>query len=76
MSAITINDFEWNPSQYVWLNNGQLTIDSMFNKYFLGNKNLLLACIEDNMTDTEINYYEAINDYRESGECLASEKNK
>lgn len=63
---ITIEDFEVNPSHYVWVNKGVLVIDSMFDKFFLGNKKLLLACIEDNMTDSEINYYSAVEDYKKS----------
>jgi hypothetical protein len=64
---ITIKDFEENPSQYAWVNNkSQLVIDSIFNREFTGNIDLLLACVEDHMTDTEINYVEAIKDYHET----------
>ena len=63
---ITIDDFEINPSQYIWVNNGTIVIDSIFDRLFLGNIKLLLSCIEDNMTDDEIDYFGAIEDYKKS----------
>lgn len=63
---ITIEDFEVNPSNYVWVRNGTVVIDSWFDEFFMGNKKLLLTCIEDNMTDDKINYNEAVSDYKKS----------
>lgn len=63
---ITIDDFEMNPSNYIWLQNGVIVVDSQFDKFFIGNKELLLTCLEDNIRDDEICYNDAIADYKKS----------
>lgn len=76
ITMITIDDFESNPSNYVWVQNGTMVIDSRFDEFFLGNKELLLACLEDNMTDDEIDYNEAIADYKKSLWWIATESHE
>ena len=60
---ITIKDFEDNPSNYIYGNDLTLHIDSIFEKEFNGNLDLLCDCCADNATCDGINYYEAIRDY-------------
>jgi hypothetical protein len=64
---ITINDFEGDPSNYIWGDDCQLHIDSIFQKEFDGNLNLLIACCEDNATPEGVNYCEAIKQFRKEG---------
>ena len=73
---ITIKDFEKSPSEYVWMNNkGQIVIGSKFDREFMGNKKLLLACLEDHINhDYTINYYDAIHDYYINGEITDRER--
>ena len=65
---ITIEDFEAMPSIHIWLRNGSIAIDSRFDEYFLGDKQLLLSCIEDNIKESDdgeyIDYYKAIKKYK------------
>lgn len=63
---ITIEDFEAEPSRWIYLVNGTITYDSRLENLFLGDLKLLFACIEDHTGDEEINYYEAIKDYNKS----------
>lgn len=64
LGVITIENFECEPSHYVWMNKGTLVIDSIFQRSFLGNLNLLMSCLEDHADDESIEYYDAIEEYK------------
>jgi len=63
---MTIQDFEADPSKYIWGDDCRITVDSIFEREFNGDLKLLLTCCEDNATFDEINYYQAVDDYKNS----------
>lgn len=62
---ITIKNFEDDPSHYIYGDDCRLTVDSMFEREFAGNLQLLVDCCADNARPDGINYYKAIRDYVE-----------
>ena len=63
-TMMTIQDFENDPSHYIWGDDCRITVDSFFEKKFDGDLKLLLDCCEDNRMFDEINYYQAVEDYK------------
>ena len=65
---ITISQFSADPSHYIWGDDCCITVDSIFDGEFDGDLNLLIRCCEDNVTSEGINYYQAVEDYKQSRE--------
>jgi len=66
ISMIDIEQFFADPSKYVWGNDCKINVDSIFASGFNGDLKLLLTCCEDNATFDEINYHQAVADYKRS----------
>ena len=63
---INIEQFAADPSKYVWGDDCRITVDSVFEREFDGDLELLLDCCEDNVTSKGINYHQAVEDYKRS----------
>ena len=71
----TIEIFEDDPSNCIWMDNGVINYESRFGREFNGDLKLLLSCVEGNVyedgkdeewAEEHIDYKKTIKDYKEA----------